>query len=172
MKKFSGFLLTLVFAFGLRLALAGAVSAHCPLCVVGASAGLSLSRILGIDDSITGVWIAAFLGALSLWMGNSLKKKYLPKQTELIYIGVFGLSLWSFYAFNLIDEHAGLIMGIPKLTFGILLGGIVFYLVDVANAFIKQKRGKVLFPYQPIAFSLGAMFLLSIFIFVLINYYI
>lgn len=163
---------SLYLTFVFTLTFPSIVSAHCPLCVVGAGAGLSISRYLGVDDSITGVWIAAFLGALALWTARLLKKKYLPLQKPLIYIGVFGLSLWSFYAFNLINEHAGLIMGMPKLTFGILLGGIVFYLVDIANAFIKQRRGKVLFPYQPITFSLGAMLLLSIFIFILINYYI
>lgn len=146
--------------------------AHCPLCVAGTGAGLVLSRWLGIDDSISGVWIAAFLGATSFWLGNTLKKKYLPLQDLVIYLSVFGLTLWSFYAFNLIDNHAGLIMGIPKLTFGIVTGGIVFYLVEVGNAFIKKKRGKVLFAYQPIVFSLVAILVLSAAIYIFINYFI
>ncbi len=131
-----------------------------------------LSRWLGIDDSISGVWIAALLGAISLWFSSSLKKKYLPWQEIVIYTGVFGTTLWSFYAFKLIDEHAGLIMGVPKLTFGIVAGGITFYLVEVGNAFLKKKRGKVLFAYQPIVFSLAAMLFLSAAIYIFINYFI
>lgn len=167
----TGFALLLAFS-GIRLVFASSIFAHCPLCVAGTGAGLALSRWLGIDDSISGVWIAAFLGAISLWFASTLKKKYLPLQELVIYVGVFGITLWSFYAFNLIDKHAGLIMGIPKLTFGIVTGGIVFYLMETGNTFIKKKRGKVLFAYQPIVFSLVAMLVLSAAIYIFINYFI
>lgn len=162
----------LIFALSLFLALPSAVSAHCPLCVVGAGAGLSLSRVLGIDDSITGVWMAAFLGAMSLWISNSLKKKYIPFQELIIYIVIFATTIISFYRFGLINEHNGLIGNLPKLTFGMITGGILFYAVDKGNALIKKTRGKVLFFYQPIIFSIAAMLFLSIGIYILINYYI
>lgn len=148
------------------------VFAHCPLCVAGAGAGLSISRFLGIDDSITGIWFAAFLGATALWGANSLKKKIVPLQDTFIYILTFVATIWSFYQFNLVNEHAGLIMGIPKIVFGMVTGGVLFYLVDVANHLIRKVRGKVLFSYQPIIFSLGAMLVLSAATFIFINYYI
>ena len=146
--------------------------AHCPLCTAGAVAGLFLSRWLGIDDSITGVWMAAFLAASSLWAANSLKKKYIPGQNTLIYLAVFASTIWSFYAFKLVSEHAGLIMGIPKLIFGMWAGGILFYFVDILNLAIKKVRGKSLFPYQSIVFSLDSMLFLSLALFIFINYYI
>ena len=148
------------------------VLAHCPLCVAGAGAGLSLSRIVGIDDSITGIWMAAFLGAMSFWISNSIKKRYIPFQEAIIYISIFAVTIISFYRFGLINEHNGLIGSLPKLTFGILTGGILFYIVDKINTIIKRSKGKVLFPYQPIVFNLGAMLILSIAIYILINFYI
>ena len=160
------------------LVLARPVYAHCPLCVAGAGAGLSLSRILGIDDSITGVWMAAFLGAMGFWINNSivkkstLKKTYIPLQKLLIYIAIFATTILSFYRFGLINEHNGLIFNLPKLTFGMITGGVLLYLVDKANTLIKEKRGKVLFPYQSIVLMLGSMVILSIGIYILINYYI
>lgn len=152
--------------------LPGKVFAHCPLCTAGAGAGLFLSRWLGIDDSITGVWMAAFLAASSLWAANSLKKKYIPGQNTLIYLAVFVSTIWSFYTFKLVSEHAGLIMGVPKLIFGMVSGGIVFYVVDILNLALKKTRGKSLFPYQSIVFSLGSMLLLSVSLFIFINFYI
>lgn len=146
--------------------------AHCPLCTAGAGAGLAISRFIGIDDSITGVWLAAFLGATSFWSASYIKKKYVPFQDTIIYIAIFGITIWSFSAFNLVDEHAGLIMGVPKLYFGMTTAGILFYLVDVVNRLIKKVKGGVLFPYQPIVFSLSSMVLLSAAIFVFINYYV
>jgi hypothetical protein len=154
------------------LVLASPVYAHCPLCVAGAGVGLSLSRVLGIDDSITGVWMAAFLGASSFWISNSIKKTYIPYQAATIYVVIFITTIYSFYRFGLINEHNGLIYNLPKLTFGLLLGGVVFYLIDIGNKYIKQTKGKVLFPYQSIVFMLGGMIILSIGVYILINYFI
>jgi len=154
------------------LLLARPVYAHCPLCVVGAGAGLSLSRVLGIDDSITGIWMGAFLGATSFWLNNSIKKTYIPLQKLLIYLVIFVTTVFSFYRFGLINEHNGLILNLPKLTFGIIVGGILFYLVDYINAQIKKKNGKVLFLYQSIVLSLGSIILASFGMYILLNYYI
>lgn len=157
----------------LRLILAPTALAHCPLCVVGAGAGLSLSRVLGIDDSITGVWVAALLGAVSFWTESALIKKQELRLLlrPVVYIAIFALTLASFYKFNLVVRH-GDILGVDKLTFGIISGGILFYLVDLVDDLIIKKNGKVFFPYQRIIVSLGSMLLLSIGIYVLINYYI
>lgn len=169
MKKIVAFALALV---GL-LSFAPATLAHCPLCVAGAGAGLTLSRLLGIDDSITGVWIAALLGAMAFWTETALIKDKELKLTlrPLIYIGIFIATIWSFYKFNLVVKH-GDIFGLHKLTFGMIVGGILFYLVDVIDDLLIKKYGKVFFPYQRIIVSLGTMLLTSIGIYILINYYI
>ena len=171
--KLKAFTLVLVSLFTLNYALfTRNALAHCPLCTAGAGAGLALSRYLGVDDSITGIWLAALLGASSLWAANAIKKKYVPYQAQLIYWFILGSTIWSFYAFKLVNEHAGLIVGVPKLIFGMITGGILFFLVDRLNALIKKKRGKVLFAYQPIVFSMGATLILSALDFIFINYYI
>ncbi len=147
------------------------VSAHCPLCTAGAAGGLTLSRWLGVDDSITGIWIAAFLGASAFWLSNLIKKQFIAYQESFIYLGVFVLSIFSFYAVNLVNRHEGLIMGIPKLIFGIILGGFVFYIVEILNKAIKRKKKRVLFPYQPLVFSLASMLILSLLDYIFINYF-
>jgi len=154
---------------------AGVVSAHCPLCAAGAGAGITLSRLLGIDDSITGIWVGAFLGAISFWTQRSLgqrKKVFLqPIVGFFLYVLVFVSTLWSFYKFNVVVKH-GDIFGIHKLTFGIILGGGFFYLVDKLNKYLVKPNGKVFFPYQRMVVSLGSMVILSVFVYILINYYI
>ena len=149
--------------------------AHCPLCVAGAGVGLTLSRILGIDDSITGIWMGAFIGATAFWFQKSLgqrKKLFFKKWLgALIYILFLGSTIWSFYRFNLVVRH-GDIFGYDKLTFGMVLGGVMFYLMDFVNAFIKRRNGKALFPYQSIVFSLSSIIVTSLGVYILINYYI
>ena len=160
--------------------------AHCPLCVAGAAAGVTLTRWIGVDDSITGVWIGALLGSASFWtysavlrrlpLLSSFRRNRVLKYTEnvlkpIIYLLVFALTIWSFYKFQLVIRMSQ-IMGLDKLTFGILTGGVVFYLVDIANKYLVKKDGRVFFPYQRMALSLGSVVFLSVSIYILINYYI
>ena len=150
------------------------VYAHCTLCVAGAGAGLTLSRLLGIDDSITGVWVGAVLGASSFWLQKALGRKhkmfFSVSWGLVIYLLVFASTLWSFYKFNLIVKH-GDIFGMDKLTFGMIGGGVLFYLVDVVNDLLIKKNGKSFFPYQRLTVGLGSMVLLSFSVYVLINFY-
>ena len=152
---------------------ATSASAHCPLCVIGAGIGVSLSRLLGVDDSITGIWLAAFLGATSFWFTTfTLRKIKFPQKKAIVYALFFASTLWSFYQFKLIDFHAGLIWGIPKLTFGILIGGICFYLVDIIDALLIKLHHGVFFPYQRMVVSLGSIWILSLLMYIFINYFI
>lgn len=182
LKTFSSVpVLLLVISFSLLVA--PPAEAHCPLCVGGAAAGLTLSRLLGIDDSITGVWLAALTGALAFWTDSWLsKKRKISFAKPLIYIGFFGFLIWPLYAFNdyfltafkfvLINKHAGQIFGVDKLTFGILSGGIIFYLVDLVDDLLIKRHGKVYFQFQRVIVPLLAMLALSLGIYILINYYI
>ena len=146
--------------------------AHCPLCVAGAGAGLTLTRWVGVDDSISGVWLAALLGATSFWSESLIKRRELrPKLRPLIFIGIFAATVWSFYKFNLVIRMSQ-ILGLDKLIFGMVVGGVAFYLVDVIDDFIIKRKGKVFFPYQRIIVTLGSMLVLSLAVYILINYYI
>ena len=64
------------------------------------------------------------------------------------------------------------IFGLDKLTFGMLTGAILFYLVDVGDNFLIKKAGKIYFPYQRVIFSLGSMVVLSLVVYILINFFI
>ncbi len=145
--------------------------AHCPLCVAGAGMGVALSRYLGVDDVITGVWLGAFLGAISFWTNTILlRKKQIPFTKTIIYLLIFISTIWSFYQFGLVGKYSNDIYGYPKLVFGVVSGGMFFYLVDVINNLLVKRHGKVLFPYQRIVISLGSMLMLSLGVYVLASY--
>lgn len=176
MRKARAFVLVLSSLFVISYSVfTPSVSAHCPLCVAGAGVGLTLSRWVGLDDSITGLWMGAFLGAMSFWLYSSLikkiKKPNLIWLKPVIYILIFASSIWSFYKFNLVLKM-GRMFGLDKLTFGIIAGGIGFYLVDEVNNLLIRIKGKTLFPYQRIVTGLGSILLLSLLDYYLIGYYI
>jgi hypothetical protein len=157
-------------AFGFIFA--SAASAHCPLCVAGAGVGLTLSRFVGVDDSITGIWMAAFLGATSFYFTSfTLRKIRFPFKKFLVYLAIFVSTIWSFYQFNLVNAHNGYLFGLPKLTFGLILGGIIFYLVDIVDAIVIKRHQGVYFPYQRVIVTLGSVWILSLITYIMVNYY-
>ncbi len=169
-------LLTFGILSGLSLSLPSAVLAHCPLCVAGAGAGLTLARLLGVDDSVTGIWLAAFLGAISFWSEGPIFKLFRIKTIFLInllrpviYITIFGLTIASFYQFNLVNTLYQ-IFGMEKLTYGMIVGGLIFYFVDLVDDLVIKKNGGVYFPYQRIIVSLGSILLTSLGQYYLINF--
>src|SRR3972149_7194264 len=49
--------------------------AVCPVCTIAVGAGLGLSRWLGIDDAISGVWVGGVILSSSFWLIDWLEKK-------------------------------------------------------------------------------------------------
>ncbi|MCL4366823.1 hypothetical protein M1563_01495 [Patescibacteria group bacterium] len=158
-----------LFSLGGYVALPASVFAHCPLCVAGAAVGLSLARTIGVDDSITGIWIGAFLGSISFWFYSwlvskkiSIIEKFNFLMKPLIYVLIWGSTLWSFYKFQLVVNMSK-VYGLDKLTLGMIVGAVLFYLIDA----VKLKH---YFNYQKIVFSLGGMILVSLLMYIFINF--
>ena len=173
--KFKIFFILIISLFTIHYSLfTGEAYAHCPLCVAGAGAGLTFSRVLGIDDAITGVWVGGFLGAVSFWTQRMLAARYdffLRKLAGfLLYVLIVGTTLLTFYQFDLVGRYLP-IFGVDRLTLGILSGASFFYLVDAVDSTIKIRRQKSLFPYQSVVFSLGGIMVLSLVMYILTFYY-
>ncbi|HAI73938.1 MAG TPA: hypothetical protein DCS28_01470 [Candidatus Moranbacteria bacterium] len=144
----------------------GATSAQafCPVCVVAVGAGLELSHYLGIDDTITGLWIGALLFSLSIWTLDWLKKKKykLAGKNFLVFFTFYSLTILPLYWSKLIGQPMHSLWGIDKLVLGIFFGSIVFFLGGMLNLFLKKKNDeKVYFPFQKVVIPVGLLFLLS-----------
>ncbi|KKU63742.1 MAG: hypothetical protein UX88_C0023G0019 [Candidatus Woesebacteria bacterium GW2011_GWC2_47_16] len=72
MKKLLVFLSPIIFLLSPKTALA-----VCPVCTVAVGAGLGVSRWLGIDDSVSGIWVGGLVVSLSFWFADWLTKKNL-----------------------------------------------------------------------------------------------
>ena len=66
--------------------------AVCPICTVAVGAGLGISRWLGIDDSVTGVWIGGLILSSGLWLADWIGKKgWRVPYKEAVSVGLFFL---------------------------------------------------------------------------------
>ena len=137
----------------------------CPVCTVTVIAGLGISRLLGIDDLITSLWIGGFILSFSFitiaWIG----KKWPKLKSKYYYFPTFIL-MYLFVLVPLILNHTigiirNTIWGIDKIVFGIIAGSLVFIIGIWADKKVRKIKGKQLFIYQKVVFPVLALIILS-----------
>ena len=148
--------------------------AVCPLCTVAVGAGIGLSRWLGIDDSITGLWIGGLLVSLISWTEGWLEKKNIRFRGRIL------VNIFVYYSLVLIPLYYSGIIGHPmntlcfcgldKLLFGIIVGSASFWFGASWYSYLKEKnQGRAYFPFQKVFMPIAPLILLSIIFYFLIK---
>lgn len=141
----------------------------CPVCTVTVVAGLGLSRLLGIDDLVTSIWIGGFLLSFSFITINWIAKKW-PKLNSKYYyfptiILVYLFVLIPFKLDHVIGIKLNTIWGMDKIVFGITAGSIVFLIGVWADKYQRIKFKKIFFPFQKVVFPVLALLITSLIFF-------
>lgn len=139
--------------------------AVCPVCTVAVFAGLGLSRWLGIDDTISGLWIGAITVSISMWTINWMNKKkwHFKGRKILIALVWYALIVLPLFFTNIMGHPLNKIWGIDKLFLGIVVGSITFFAMELWYEQLKKKNnGHAHFPFQKIAMPVGALIILSL----------
>ena len=159
------------------------VSAHCPLCTAGAAVGIGVARFYGVNDSIVGLFLGAFIVSTALWFNKWLLKKgknFVLQEIVLVLLSFLLLAvplytggvITNFAMVKSMPEYHSIlgmgIYGIDALLFGMIAGSVVIWGVFGFSEHIKRKKGRVLWPYQGISFMFIALAILS-FIFWLVT---
>ena len=155
MKKNHKLLLfPIVYAVGTSFAysLVPSVYAVCPVCIVAVGAGLGLSRFLGVDDTVSGIWIGGLLLATSLWFADWLNKKNIKVRAYLVTILTYALVILPLWHSEIIGHPFNKILGIDKLIFGTALGTLIFLKALWLDKKVRAINGKQLFNFQKVVF--------------------
>lgn len=163
---------SIVFVLTLYLLSPTNVYAVCPVCTVAVIGGLGLSRFLGIDDSVSGVWVGGLILSLSFWTADWIsKKKYLEKLIKKIqktgivvttYILLSALTFIPMFATNFIGHPVNKIWGIDKLIFGTAVGTLFFLLGVFADQKERQIKGRQFFQFQRVVFPVVSLLVASV----------
>lgn len=149
--------------------------AHCPLCTVAAAVGVGLARTIGLDDSIVGLFLGALIVSSALWFNRWLSKRIkLPLQSLLVVLVSFLSLVIPLYLSGMITNiqvmmsirESNLLfglgrLGIDRLFTGIISGTALTYVAFGLSDYIKEKRGRVLWPYQGVSFMIIALLVAS-----------
>ena len=140
--------------------------AVCPVCTFAVVSGVELSHWLGVDDTISGIWIGALVVSLSLWTIDWLKKKNIRFLFRKIIVFIF------FYAVTILTLYwkkmvfypsCSKIWGYDKLIVGIVSGTIAFTIGFWLNEWLKKKNNeRVYFPFQRVVVPIVLLLVASI----------
>jgi hypothetical protein len=145
--------------------------AVCPVCTIAVGAGLGLSRWLGIDDTVSGLWVGGLILSSSLWLidwinkkkPNILNTKYNIPIILLMYAIVF-IPLW---LGKTIGHPYNRILGIDKLVFGTIVGSLVFLGAVWLDKKVRTVKGHQLFSYQRVVFPVVSLVIASVLMYLL-----
>ena len=145
--------------------------AVCPICTVAVAGGVELSRWLGVDDIIIGLWIGGLAVSLILWTENWLDKKNI-KFKGRVYIDVlfyYLLIFLSLYWGNLFNTSYKIFI-FPKILIGIVLGSVSFWWGNEFYVYLKEKNGgRAYFPFQKVLMPIIPLFILSVMFYFLLR---
>ncbi len=142
--------------------------AVCPVCIVAVGAGLGLSRYLGVDDTVSGVWIGGLTAAVAGWTINWFNKKNWSFGNKtwrdvLTVIAYYAMVFWPLISRDMIGHPDNKIYGIDKLAFGAIFGSIAFVVFSLWYINLKKKNnGHAYFPFQKVAMPFSALAFLSL----------
>lgn len=164
MKKIPIYLL---FVFAISFLFAQKALAVCPICTIAVGVGVGLSRWLGIDDVITGLWIGGLIVSMIVWTESWLDKK------NIHFKGRAFVNALAYYALIIIPLYYSGIIGNPmntlcfcgldKLLFGIIAGSVAFWFGASWYFYLKEKNnGHAYFPFQKVVMPILPLIILSV----------
>jgi len=144
--------------------MASSTKAICPICTVAVGAGVGFSRWLGIDDTITGLWIGGLTVSMIMWTVSWLDKKkinFKGKKT-ITTLGYYILVIAPLYWMDIAGHPFNKILGMDKLLLGIVFGSIVFWSGAGWYFYLKAKNsGHAYFPFQKVVMPVSPLIILS-----------
>ncbi|EKE01409.1 MAG: hypothetical protein ACD_21C00141G0001 [uncultured bacterium] len=154
---------SILFLFSLLISTTG--FAVCPLCTFAVGAGIGLAQYLGIDDTISGIWIGGLIVSLIAWTISWCNKKnvHFYGRKILITIIYYGMIIIPLYYCGIMGHALNRFWGMDKILLGIIVGSIVFFSGALSYGLLKKKNdNKAYFSFQKVVMPVLPLIILSI----------
>lgn len=144
--------------------------AVCPLCAVAVGSGVGISRWLGVDDSITGLWIGGLVFSIIAWTISWLDKKniHFKGRNIITFLGYYAITVLPLYFYGILGSASNSLLSwngfhFDKLALGIVTGSIGFHFGANWYYELKEKnQGRAYFPFQKVVMPVTPLIILSI----------
>ncbi len=153
-----------VLAAAALLGLSSEARAVCPVCTVAVGTGVGLSRWLGVDDAITGLWLGGLTVSLIIWSINWMEQRNIRFRwrTPITIVSYYLLIVLPLYVTGIMGHPDNTLLGVDKLALGMGAGSAAFF----AGAwwYERQKKknlGHADFPFQKVVMPITPLILLT-----------
>lgn len=140
--------------------------AMCPVCTIAAAAWVELSHYLGIDDTITGIWIWWMLVSVSMWTIDWFDRKKIRffLKRKLTYVFYYTSVIYPLYYGKLMFLNpANILWWVDKLLLWMIVWTFLFYFSARYYLYLKEKNNwRAYFPMQKVAMSVWSLGVASI----------
>ena len=139
--------------------------AMCPLCTIAVIAGVGLSRYLGIDDTITGLWIGGLIVSMIMWTIDWLERKdiHIIARELIVTVAYYAMVVLPLYFSHIIGHPLNRLWGMDKLLIGIVIGSFFFYAAGTWYIYLKKKNNNhAYFPFQKVVMPVSPLVILSV----------
>jgi len=138
----------------------------CQLCTVTVIAGLGISRLLGIDDTIASLWIGGLILSLTFvtidWINKKWPKLQVKKWQLILFALMYVLVLLPLKFNGSIGIAGNTLWGIDKIILGVLSGSIFFLFGIWMDKKIRTAKGRQLFKFQKVVLPVVSLIIASI----------
>ena len=157
----------LLFIFAVSFFFVPKALAVCPRCTIAVGVGVGLSRWLGIDDAITGLWVGGLIVSMITWTKSWLEKKNICFKGRMFVniLGYYVLIIIPLYYSGIIGNPLNTLCacGLDKLLFGIIAGSLAFWFGASWYFYLKEKNnGHAYFSFQKVVMPVSPLIILSI----------
>ncbi|MDD4409761.1 MAG: hypothetical protein PHW52_03880 [Candidatus Pacebacteria bacterium] len=139
------------------------VLAICPICTVAVGAGIGFSRWLGVDDSITGLWIGGLTISMIVWGNSWISSRRITSKgwSILARIAYYLLVLVPLYYVGIFDS---IFLGkVDNLFIGFATGSLGFWFCSDLYYYLKERNGnRAYFPFQKVLMPIAPLIICSI----------
>lgn len=141
----------------------------CAVCTFAIAGGLGISRMLGVDDMVIGVWVGAAMFAMSQWTAYYFEKKNIKNifVKILCYVGWYSLIIPLYLGKNpSLIFNLKTIIGIDSFVFSTIIGSFVLFVSAKLYYYMKEKNGgRPHFPFEKVALPVVSLIITSLIFF-------
>lgn len=138
--------------------------AICPVCTIAVGIGIGFSRWLGIDDTITGLWVGGLVVSLIMWTIFWFDKKEIYFKGRIIITSLcyYFILVVPLYYMGIIGHPLNKLWGVDKIVLGTIIGSIAFFLGGIGYFYLKKhNNNRAYFPFQKVVMPVAPLIILS-----------
>lgn len=164
-------ILGILLSLGWFLFWASPVEAVCPVCTVAVGAGVGISRWLGIDDTVSGLWMGGLIVSSAFWTAAWLEKKgkTWPHKRFWALLAFWAMTLPPLYWSGMVGHSLNTLWGVDRLVLGMMMGSGLFILAVWTDKLLRMTKegGKVYVPYQKVIIPVTLLTAASLYFYML-----